>query len=497
MARSGVSRRDVLRFGAALPLLSGLPNLGLGASGRHPGHTAKNIIVCISDGMSAGVPAMLDQYLHRVHGKRSTWGKLQERADVEHGALVTKSLSSVVTDSAAASSAWGSGCLVWNGQLNTYPDGTELRPLYSLLKEAGMRTGLVSTATITHATPAGFAISEMSRDSEQNIAAKYVTAEVDVYMGGGRRFFRADARTDKRDLIAEFKAAGYGYASDRASLMAQKGGKILGLFSESHVPYEVDRLNDEEFKDLPSLREMTEVAINALKGSSGGFILQIEGARIDHAAHGNDLAGALYDQMAFEEAVAAALEFAENDGETLLIVTSDHANSNPGILGAGSEYFDSTAGLETLTGMTKSYERTLPGLVLAKDNPAKIKETVEAALGIAMDDDELALFQAGLKGEGHLSKVYQYQIAACHLSLAISNHTHVAWSGRQHTNDYTIVSAFGPGAEAFRGLTHNKAWFGEILAHRDITYRNKQMDFETAQAAHARASLSIEPAHWA
>lgn len=483
---SDLSRRTLL---SASGLLALTPAISIGQSGptrRRRG--PKNIIWCVSDGMSAGVPCMLNQYLQRVEGKSSSvWNALMRRPEAVHGLMDTRSLSSLVTDSAAASSAWGSGSYVWNGMINTLPDGTKLRPLLNILKEeARMKIGLVTTTTVTHATPAGWTISHPRRDQEREIAGHYLTAQPDVLMGGGRRFFDAA-------ILDQFRAAGYTFVTDAGALEKGPKGRMLGLFAEGHMPYEVDRRNDFTLRrSTPNLAAMVQAAIDMLQGSPEGFVLQVEGGRVDHAAHGNDIAGVLFDQLAFEEAVEVALQFAEEDGETLVVVTSDHGNSNPGLIGSGMEYFDSTRGLESVAEMTMSYERLIPQMV----STGEVADLVRSKLGVTFASEELAWVTAGLKTQHGTRFVEQYSITSSALALALSNHTHVGWSGRQHTSDATIVTAIGPGAEAFGGFIENRSVFSRILGLRGLSAKNPEMSWDDAHKMRDKVAQIFNDNHW-
>ncbi|HRJ26965.1 MAG TPA: alkaline phosphatase [Fimbriimonadaceae bacterium] len=524
MSKQDLSRRKILQMGAAgLAATSlGLSPLTALAQSRPSGapRRAKNIILCVSDGMSMGVMAMVDHYLQRTTGKPSPWSALKMRPGVTHGFQDTRALSGLVTDSAAASSSWGAGRHVWNGMLSCFPKNADpddfipLRPLLRILKEdAKMATGLVSTATITHATPAGFAVSHPHRDEEEKIAQKLLEADVDVLFGGGNRFFSPQLRKDKLDLYAQFAARKYGVARTRAEMKAlDRSQRWLGIFSDSHMPYSVDHQNSAALRDsTPTLKEMTQKALDKLKGSSQGFFLQIEGARIDHGAHANDIAATLGDQLAFEEALAVVLEFAAQDRETLVIVTSDHGNSNPGLNGAGMEYFESTAGLDTLTGMKSSYGPIFE-LLKGREDRTSVQDVVKDRLGLTLDAASadlvvLALLDEKFKTDKEWRKRYplafvdQYQIRSSALSLAIQNVTHIGWTGRQHTNDHTIVTAWGPGQEAFSGLTMNIDWFQKFLDHRGLKVDQPRMTYDEAkkrldeQKARNPGALIMQP-HW-
>jgi len=225
---------------------------------------------------------------------------------------------------------------------------------------------------------------------------------------------------------------------------------------------------------------MTAHALKALAGQSGGFILQMEGARIDHAAHANDAAGLLFDQLAFDEALSTVLEFARKDGETLVVATSDHGNSNPGVIGSGNEYFDSTAGLALLSKAKASYEVLIPRLLLLK-NVSDIQDLLEDRLGAKISNQEAQMVLEAVGGKHWLSIIEQYSLVSSVLAMVLSNYTHVCWSGRQHSNEYTTLTAWGPGAEAFGGLIYNVDVFPKLLAHRDIKFKNPSMSYEEAK----------------
>ena len=193
-----------------------------------------------------------------------------------------------------------------NGAVNILPSGVLLTPLYSLFAQAGWKTGLVTTAEITHATPAGFAVAVKSRGDSDAIAVQYLDRKVDVLLGGGSPFFSKSRRKDKRDLRADFAAAGYTVVRDRKSLLeAPVDTRLIGTFADGHLPYSLDqRANEKLRENVPTLAEMTRAALARLERSEN-FILQVEGARVDHAAHNSDTAAAMHDQVALDEALTS------------------------------------------------------------------------------------------------------------------------------------------------------------------------------------------------
>lgn len=488
-----ISRRGLLGAGALGALGLSVPTLA--AQGGKP-KRAKNIIFCVSDGMSAGTMSMVDQLSRDLEGKPSYWAWLMSQEYAVNGLQETRSLSSVVTDSAAAASAWGSGQRIWNAALNEFPDGTKLRTLTQLLTEAKVRTGLVTTATITHATPAGFCVNAPARDDQAFIATQYLVSGVDVLMGGGSQYFDAAVRKDKRDLFGDFAKAGYAVVRDRDGLMGSEASKVLGIFTSSHLPYWVDHMNSAALlQTTPTLAEMSKKAIQNLKNSPNGFVLQIEGAKIDHAAHGNDLAGLIYDQIAFEEAVKVAIDFALEDGETLVVITSDHGNANPALNGAGSEYGDSPAGLRTVAGMKSTYD---PIFKAVGETPkaSAISEVVEDKLGIKLKKEEAET----LAGKSPFSSSIFYGSKNMTWAIILGNYTKVTWTSGNHTSDHVLLTALGPGADAFHGLTKNTDAFAHMLAHYDLKHENPTMTYEEAKRHHDAKKEKKEGdgllAHW-
>lgn len=472
---SRISRRNLLGLGVT-GLSAGMisPVLGSVQRAKKP----KSIIFCVADGMAASVPTMVDHLSEMRDGKPSYWRWLMNQDFVVNGLQDCRSLNSLVTDSSAAASAWGSGRHIWNGMVNMYPDGTKLRTLVQIMKEAKMRTGLVTTATVTHATPAGFAVNCIQRDLEGLIAEEYLKTGVDVLMGGGDKFFNPGKRKDAKDLYKEFATAGYTVCKDRDSVLSAKSGKILGVFSNGHVPYTVDRDNNPELqKSTPTLAEMAKVAIANLNTGSGGFLLQIEGARVDHGGHANDLAAMIFDQMAFEEAVKVAVDFAQKDGETLVIVTADHATGGVALNGAGDEYIDSTAGLKTVLDMKASYDVIL-GELGANADAKMVQDVVEKRLAIKLTTEEAQAVVDGAKSPFQLSEFKKAKNAV--LAMVLQNHTKVGFTSNNHTSEYVLVSAVGPGKEMCAGVVQNTSFFEMMLASRDLKVNNPTMSFEDA-----------------
>lgn len=454
----------------------------------------RNIIFMVSDGMSMGVPTMAEAFSRLVRGRGTRWYGLQNRADAFLGWFETYALNTMVTDSAAATTAWASGSRVHNGSLNVLPDGTRLTPIGRLMREVGRGVGLVSTTTITHATPAGFVAVHPERDAQGEIAVQYLD-RVDVLLGGGLEYFGADARSDGRDLFVDYAREGYAVVRDRRGLCERRGDdRLLGVFDRGHLPYSIDWRNDGSLSErVPTLAEMTEAALRVLRRKDGGFLLQVEGGRVDHAAHANDAAALMWEQLAFDDALGVVLGFAAEHPDTLVIVTSDHGNANPGLNGMGARYADTNACFARLAEATASYV-TLLGRLKAQQERGVLTEdalgrSVFEATGVGLDGGEVAALAAHVREEPREELSHQHRNLVGALGQVLGNHTGVGWTGVSHTSDLVPIAAIGPGSERFAGLLRNVEAFGHLTELVGLAHRNPQAKSE--QTARGRTAEEV------
>lgn len=455
--------------------------LGFGASAalssaqvKAKGGRPKNIIFCVSDGMSPGV-LMMGEYLSQIaRGKGTRWAALMNDMTASRGIQDVAALNSPVTDSSSSSSAWGSGSRIFNAAVNILPDGTKLTSILELAKQAGKKTALVTTATVTHATPAGFASSQAKRDDEHLIAPQY-KGRVDYVLGGGQRFFLPEKRKDKMDLAGDYAKAGYQVVKTKAEMLAgRKAEPVLGLFSDSHVPYTIDQ------GDGPTLAEMTSFTLDALAGQAkNGFIMQVEGARVDHAAHNNDIATQLWDQLAYDDALGVCLDFAAKRGDTLVITTSDHGNSSPGLNGMGLEYVDSGKCFERIVKGKGSFD-VLGRLFGTKPSGARIREVIEAQRGIVITPEEAEFVAASAGGKKGVVINRLQDRAFGVLGQVLSNYYGVGYTGMTHTSEYPLITSTGPGSLPFEGLVRNTEIFPRLTKYMGIDFKNPSMTPEQA-----------------
>lgn len=316
------------------------------------GRRAKNVIFFIGDGMgvstvtaarvfSVGVDGqlVLDQFPQTALSRTYAADSITP----DSAPTMTAMMTGVNTNQ----SVIGFGEATEANDFNNDGDGKASWTLLELAKRQGMKVGAVSTATITHATPAATYSHTNQRNNESGIALQALPTDptfnqrlgrgLDVLMGGGRRFFLSNSvfdeegvrggRTDGRDLRTEFKNAGYNYVWNKAGFDAVKTLPVLGLFESSHMEYEFDRPSD--LGGEPSLKEMTVKAIqllqNATRRGSDGYFLHVEGGRIDHAHHAGNAYRAMVDMQELDEAIGAAAQMVDLR-DTLIIVSADHSH---------------------------------------------------------------------------------------------------------------------------------------------------------------------------
>jgi alkaline phosphatase len=457
------TRRHVLQAG----LFGGLGSLLSSATAdtpATPGATrVRGIVFLVSDGMSHGVLPLAEALSLQTRKRSTRWWELLQSPAAVHGLMDTASSNSLVTDSAAASSAWGGGQRVPNGHINVTDKGRKVEPIGETLHGKNCRLGLVTTATVTHATPAGFAAVSPSRDDEQGIAPQYLD-RADIILGGGSQFFDPAQRKDKRDLFGDFAKAGYEVLRDRDQLLAAKAPRLLGTFSSGHVPFTVDRNNDPEMaKKIPTLAEMTDAALKRFLPGEAPFLLQVEGARIDHAAHANDVAGLLWDQIAFDDAIATVMTAIAGRDDILVIVTSDHGNANPGLNGMGSSYRRTNEAFARVAGITSSHERLFAGWNAKQGGTRELAERIQGKLGFKPTDPEAATLLDTMAGKPVNEWNHLLANPQGILGQIAGNHTGVGWTGTVHTADMTLITALGPQADRFRGLVRNDSVHGKLL----------------------------------
>lgn len=240
------------------------------------------------------------------------------------------SSSNLITDSAAAATAFASGVKTYNGAIGVLPDTSHVKTILEEAEERGLATGLISTSTIVHATPAAFIAHVTSRKKMEDIAGFFVKTEIDLFIGGGKKYFTE--RKDGRDLYRELADRNY-YVSDYTKEPITE----LVMDYSRNLAYLTDMADPKTLRQgRDFLRPAAMLGTLFLKKRSPdrGFFLMIEGAQIDWGGHNNNSDYIVSEMIDFDETIGAVLEFAKADGETLVIVTADHETGgyaiNPG-----------------------------------------------------------------------------------------------------------------------------------------------------------------------
>ena len=269
----------------------------------------KNIVLFIGDGMGVA---------HITAGKIARGTLNLERFAVT-GLVTTHPENELITDSAAAATALATGHKTANRAVSVSADKKPLKTLFEFARELGKSTGVVVTSSVTHATPAAFFAHLEDRRQHADIAEQILKNGPDVLIGGGWAYFipksnEGSRRPDDKNLLASLET--------RMPLVLSydklpgQSKKLAALLAPDGLPKAADR-------DY-ALAELTEVALRILSKNRKGFILLVEGSQIDWAAHDRDHEGIIKEMIDFDGAVGTGRDFAQQHGNTLIVVTADH-----------------------------------------------------------------------------------------------------------------------------------------------------------------------------
>jgi len=239
----------------------------------------------------------------------------------------TQSADDYITDSAAGGTAISTGHKTNNGSIGVDAQNKPVKTILEEAEEKGLATGLVSTSSITHATPASFISHQAGRSMYEEIAADFLKTDIDVFIGGGSDHF--SKRKDGRNLMDELKAKGYQVETEMKKIEKIKTGKLAGLTAPVHMG-RIDKRGD-------MLPVATNTAINILDNNEKGFFLMVEGSQIDWGGHAKSTVYVVEDMLDFDKVIGQTLDFAEKNGETLIIVTADHETGGMALTGGSIE----------------------------------------------------------------------------------------------------------------------------------------------------------------
>jgi alkaline phosphatase len=452
-----------LLFALCTLALAAVPTQAQTAPNAPAGDGPQNVILMIPDGFGPASVTMARDFL------RWRDGTTELPYDSLHvGSARTFSANSRITDSAAGGTALATGVKTYSGAISV---DTARRPVGTLLEGAerqGLATGLVVTSRLTHATPAAFSAHVPDRDLENKIAEQQLNQDIEVLLGGGKRHFLPEtasnsARNDERNLLKAADEQGYQIVETADELAQVDEGPLLGLFSDGHMAYEIDRPPSQ-----PSLAQMMDRAIDVLSDRGDGYFLMVEGSRIDHAGHTNDAAAHLHDILAFNDAVKTALDAARGSN-TLVVIVSDHETGGL-TLGRNRDgeaiYQWHPDELADVTASSFALADSIRAIRQSGAAPETVKQRIEATVarltGVADPTNERIRRLTTVEGTYALGKA---------VSPVVNHEALVGWTTHGHTAVDVGLYAYGPGANRFVGNHDNTTVARKLAALMDVNLR--------------------------
>lgn len=279
----------------------------------------KNIVLLIGDGMG------LSQVSAAIYYKE---GQPAFERFSSIGLSKTSSYSDLVTDSASGATVFSTGVRTYNGAIGVDKDTIAVPTIVEQLSKEGYSTGIVATSSIQHATPASFYAHVKSRRLYEDITTFAPNSGVDIFIGGGLKFF--NKRNDGKDLLAEMKVKGYDIITEQLPKTPSKNKELI-LLAEDGMP----KMSEGRGDFLPNA---TKLALEKLSKNEKGFFLMVEGSQIDWGGHDNDADYLIQELLDFDKTIGEVLDFARKDGETLVIVTADHETGGFTLSTDGNNY---------------------------------------------------------------------------------------------------------------------------------------------------------------
>lgn len=423
---------------------------------------AKNAVWLIGDGMGPSVMSMFMQGvrlapLPQYPDRQSVLEKFL-KASV-FGLHFNHTQDSIVTDSACAATQMAGGTY-------SLPDFIGLdfhrKPTETILEQAikeGKAVGVITDAYVTDATPAGFLAHVKSRGEKYEIARQLVDGGAQVILGGGLKYF---TQKDNKKLLKEAKKKGWTVVRNAKELAKVKKGRVLGLFADESMPFYGDV---ESYPQVPTLKEMTQKAVELLSQNKNGFVLMVEAGKIDWALHDNEAGPSMWEMINLDETLAYLWSFADEDGQTLLYMDADHETGVPVFhyrhLDEEAMNYKSSLGEMLYGGNIDFVSRSYYQKIFAhkhllyyvykefKELPEK-EQTIQKLQ--AMVNEAVA---GDLDLEGEIPD-YEELIHKLNDSLGLR------WATDTHSSNMIIGVAYGPGAQEFAGIYHNTDIKGKL-----------------------------------
>jgi len=396
--------------------------------------TPKNIIMVVGDGMG---PEYTTAYRMFMDDKSTPEVELTIFDKLLVGMASTHPAQSegYVTDSAAGATALSTGVKTYNGAIGVDVNKQPVLTVLEYAKQHGLKTGIAVTSQINHATPAGFSVHNVSRQNYDEIADSYFDEKIngqfrlDVMLGGGWKYFIRD----DRNLVEEFKAAGYQYVDDRHQLNDIKTKTpLLGLFADVGLPWALD---EQDKQRLPSL---VKAAVKQLENDKGFFLL-VEGSQIDWGGHANDIATSMGEMHDLAISLEWMSQYVDSHPDTLFVVTADHSTGGMTI-GVNGEYNWEPTWLKNLKSSPTSIAKLL---IDSKDRSA----TANEQFGFELTQDEQNQLN-NIKSAD--SKVFYKAVKSI-----LDQRSFTGWTTTGHTGVDVQIFAKGPGKDLFKGHLDN------------------------------------------
>lgn len=434
----------------------------------HAQSTDYNVIVMVPDGASQSLVTLARWYQ----------GAPLNLDSLSTGFAHTFSADSVITDSAAAATAFATGHKTSTGFLGVGPDDQNLltgfeptaepyAPVASVLEAArlkGKAVGLVATSRITHATPAAFGSHMADRSLEDDIMTQLVHQDLNVVLGGGAAMLIPDRSTytttlgrpwkgrrkDRQNLLKVLQDRGCTFVDNLSDLAGQQKGAVWGLFSPDHLTPQIDRPKN---TPEPSLAAMTAKAIEILSQDPDGFFLLVEGSQVDWAGHGHDPAYMVTEFLAFDAAVGQALDFARSNTNTCVYIWPDHST---GGLTIGREKENASANrrrpsayagnsIEALVAPLKQMRASAAFLarhISDPENEDQVRSALAQYWNIAATEDDLHQIRTLVKSRGVKNR--SMGLADALSTVICSNHLSLGWTTHGHCGEDVPLWSYGP-----------------------------------------------------
>ena len=408
---------------------------------------AKNVIMLIADGMST----------EGITLARQTKGGNLAMDEISVGSVITSWANGPITDSAPGGTVYAAGEKTNNKYIGTSVNDTPIASIVEGAESIGKATGIIATSEITHATPADFTAHTNNRKHYNQILHQQINQDMEVVLGGGFNKpsgFTSEVSTDEfaayyKDKVNNIKEEGFDFITTKDELDNYDGDKLWGSFADADLKYDFDRQSDND-NVQPSLAEMTDKAIEVLNKDEDGFFLMVEGSKVDWEAHANNTVGIVSDILAFDEAVEAAVNFAKEDGNTVVVVTTDHGNSGITI---GSNYYNDNIGsydkatysntTDLLKNATITEERF--DEISSGKSDAEIKALALEYYGIDLTAEELAIVK-GEQGEGRQVGIRE----------VIARRVGIGYTTGGHTGEQIYLGVYAPSdVELLEGVVDN------------------------------------------